>query len=166
MNTARVITVHKEGEEGTLQVRHADGKILTPLDQRPDWAEGLAVALTQERNTFYQKRLGEANSPFGSQLESILGADVVAFQDMGWLGVNAEQQELEVSADGEYRSEVMAKILGIDTEEGSMGQGVTAEREIMSQRERLSLEESDALREGMEAGFSTQTQVEKDTATG
>jgi hypothetical protein len=155
MSLERMLMVHKEGEEGVLQVRHSDGKIMTPLDERPDWAEGLVTAMVQERITFYTRRLGEAGSPYASQLEAITGTDTVAFQDLGWIGVNEAQQEVEVEADPEWRSESIAKLLGIDTEAGTMGEGLTAEREIMSRNERRTPEETAALEEGLAQGFGT-----------
>lgn len=160
----RMITVHKEGEEGTLLVRHSDGRITTPLDDQPQWAEGLTNALIQERHTFYAKRLGEANSPHATTLQTILDADTVAFQDLGWLGVNAEQQEVELEADPEFRSEAMAKILGIDTEEGTMGAGVTADREVESQNNRMTGEQASALTEGMQQGFGGKREAENEKA--
>ena len=110
-STGRQIMVHKEGEEGALQVDALTGYITTPVDARPDWSDGLAVALLQERATFYERRLGPAFSP------AMRDATAIAFQDLGWVGVDEEQEACELSADHEYRADVVAKVLGINRED-------------------------------------------------
>lgn len=164
---SRTVVVHKEGEEGTIQVRHLDGIIVAPpQDERPDWAEGLAAAMIQERVTFYSKRLGEANSPYATQLQSILDADTIAFEDLGWIGVNAEGQEVELEADSEHRMETIGRILGIDRDEGTMGEGVTAEREVAGMSQTMTKAEHEALLEGQRHGFEEVAQDRKDGTNG
>jgi hypothetical protein len=167
MSNQRTIVVHKEGAEGTLQVEHLTGKIITPVDQRPDWAEGLAACAPQERITFYQQRLttkakGGSEVAFNAgDMQKIREADAIAFQDLHWYGVNAEQEAIEIEADNEYRLELLAKMIGVDTEAGTMGDGVVAERELAQAFTRRTQDEQDALAEATAAGFP---EVEQEAA--
>lgn len=145
------IIVHKEGEEGTLQIDRLTGQIKTDNDQRPDWSEGLAVALLGERNTFYQQRLGKDSEAFKAQA---LNTEAVEYRDLGWLGFNADQQEVEIEADMEYRSERVAQLLGIDTEAGTFGADVMAEREVDAQPGRRTPGQATALSEAIASGFA------------
>lgn len=132
----KTITVHKEGAEGSLQVDAYTGLIKTPLIQRPDWAEGLTNCLLQERTVFYQKRLGPAYKGQESAL---------AFQDLSWLGLDAEQAECQLDADSDYRSDVVAKALGIDREDFETEQpfgSVVAEAELDLEKRDLARSEA------------------------
>lgn len=105
------IAVHKDGEEGAIHIDRLEGRVLTPADDRPEWADGLAAAMLAERVGWYERRLS-------SQLpEAVRSPDVIAFQDLGWVGVDAEGDEVELEADGEYRMEQLANMLGIDRED-------------------------------------------------
>lgn len=150
-NMTKTLIVHKEGEEGTLQIEAASGKIVTTLDQRPDWAEGLTTALVQERISFYESRFGAGSTAFQSLMND---TTAIEFSDLGWLGVDAEQNELEVSADPHYRSEVVAKALGIDTETGEMSHTALAEREVSRENRGRTPEEIAALEESVQSGFT------------
>lgn len=151
------VLVHKENEEGTIQVRVSDGKIITPLDQRPDWAEGLAVALVQDRLSWYERRLGKESSAFKA-LEA--SQEAIEFSDLDFLGVDAEQQELEVYHDPATRSEFVAKALGIDTEvydEDKGIQGNLAEREVSRETMGMSATEINEMAEAQNKGFVGET---------
>lgn len=144
------VIVHKDGDEGTLQINARTGKIVTPNDQQPAWAEGLTVALVQERVTFYEKRLGAESTAF----KTLMGqTEAIEFSDLGWLGVDAQQQELEITADPSYRSEVIAKALGIDTESGDMTGKALAEREVSRENRGRTQSEIEALEDSVRAGF-------------
>jgi hypothetical protein len=145
-----VVPVHKEGAEGAIEVDRDTGIILTKTDQRPDWAEGLAVALLAERHTFYTRRLGTAFT------EDMKHPKSLAFQDLGWIGMDQEQNECELSADGEYRMDVVAKVLGINREdfetEAPFGQTV-AEAEIDLEARHISKAEAGEIEAELLTGF-------------
>ncbi len=149
-NSPDALLVHKEGEEGTMVLDRLSGRIVTPLDERPDWAEGLTTALVQERVTYYEKRLGADSEAFKAIQDH---TQAIEFSDLGWLGVDAEQHELEVQADLTYRSEVVAKALGIDTETGEMSAPALAEREVTRENRPRTQAEMKALEESVEHGF-------------
>lgn len=152
------ITVHKEGEEGTVLVDGASGKLITPVDQQPDWCNGLATCLVQERLSFYEKRFGADSDAF----KTIQAADAVEFSDLGWLGMSAEGgDELEIFPTPEYRSEVVAKALGIDTETGEMSGKVLAEREVSRENRGRTQTEIEALDHSVDKGFQPQSTREE-----
>lgn len=103
----KLIAVHKDGQEGGIHI-DATGKVITKADDRPDWADGYAQALLDERKDFFTARLGAVGA------ESLLAADIMAADELGWLAVDAEGSEVEVEADGEYRMNLIAKAMGID----------------------------------------------------
>lgn len=105
------ITVHMEGAEGAIHVDAKDGRILTPVDERPEWAEGHAVALLGERVGWYEQRLCQ---PLPDNLRS---PETVAYQDLGWIGVDAEGDEVEIEADADYRMTMLSNALGVDRED-------------------------------------------------
>jgi hypothetical protein len=121
--SAKPIVVHKAGEEGTIMIDRMSGMVMTKTDDRPDWADDLAVALLAERTTFYTSRLGPAS---GDKLSKL---DYMAYQDLGWIGLDAEGDEVEIEADTEFRMEAVAQVLGVDREEGSIPNAI-AEAEL------------------------------------
>lgn len=108
----KTITVHKEGEEGSLEVDFDTGIITTQVDERPDWAEGLSTALLAERSQFYTQRLG---SKYGEEHARPSG---IAYQDLGWIGAGEDGELMELDADTDYRMQIVADVLGIDREAG------------------------------------------------
>lgn len=108
------VTVHKEGEEGTITLDGLRGVITTNIMDRPDWSEGLVYGLLGERRDFYQTRLG------GKATEDLLRPSAIAYQDLGWVGLDDEGNETEHAADPEFRMEVLAAHLGIDRENGEV----------------------------------------------
>lgn len=111
MNTSgKTILVHKLNEEGSLQIDALTGRILSEHEDRPEWSEGLAVAQLAERHGFYNSRLGP------SYTEAMQTPDIMAFEDLSWLGVNAEGDEMELSASDEFRMEAIGTVLGTERE--------------------------------------------------
>lgn len=140
-NTHEVVVVHKRDHEGALMVERASGMIVTPLMERPDWAEGLAVALIVENLRYYQARTGP----------NYVEPTVFDFADLGWIGVSHDQEEVEIFADPEMRQERLAHLLHIDRETGDIA-GAMAEVEHAFDQER-SPEEAAAIEDAQEQGF-------------
>lgn len=155
------IFVHKEGEEGVIALDGATGQIVSPVDSRPDWADGLAVGLLAERTKFYTERLGEEVAA------PIVGAKAIAFQDLGWIGLNADQDEMELEADADFRADMIATVLKIDREnldEDTKAFGDTlAEIEVDRERTNWTQPEAQAFDEAQLKGFAGSPSVEIDT---
>lgn len=98
------VLVHKKGEEGALAIGSLSGRILTPIMERPDWSEGLAVANLAERHEFYTSRLGR-EQPLG---------DLIAFEDLGWVAIDASGEQVITEADTEYRMDIIAEATGVN----------------------------------------------------
>lgn len=147
-DTTRHVLVHKTGDEGSIHIDYLTGGIVTPIDERPDWAEGLAHSLPRERDAFYKRRLGE---DFGQPT-------AIAFEDLSWVGVDGEGGLLELSADAEFRSEVVKEFLGIDEETGDTGPEskwhTVAEVEIGLDNERTA-DEARLIDSEMASGFGS-----------
>lgn len=107
-NQTRVpaILVHKLNEPGALRIDSLSGRILSEPDERPDWAEGLAVALVASRTVFYMQRLGKLPN------DTLDG--LIAFEDLGWIAIDAEGGPIELEADAEYRMDKIAEATGIN----------------------------------------------------
>ncbi len=95
--------VHKKDVEGALAIGSLSGRILTPIMEQPDWAEGLAVAMLLERYDFYMTRLGTAPT----------WPDVLAFEDLAWHCVSAEGDSFVIEADSEFRMDTIAEVIGL-----------------------------------------------------
>lgn len=108
-NNGKRIIVHKKGEEGAFHVDAMTGLVLTPPEERPMWSEGLATAMLAERVGYYERALG-TNIP-----EGLRAPDAIAYEDLSWIGVDQEGDEVEIEANAEFRSEVLAELLSIDT---------------------------------------------------
>lgn len=111
------IIVERTGEEGTLTICNAVGhthygRILTPLDERPDWAQGLAIAAMEERIKWYTDRLGKGTVVEGK----VIGADHVNYDDLTWVGINEEGDEIEIEASADHRMDTLQTLLGMDDE--------------------------------------------------
>lgn len=138
-NTFEVYMVHKRDQEGTLMVDRRTGIIVTPIMERPEWAEGLAVALLAEHREWYLKRTGSYEAP------ALFDA-----ADLGWLGMS-DEGEVEIFADTDMRQERLAGLLHIDRETGDIA-GALAEVEHAFDQERTEAEAS-AIEESQEQGF-------------
>lgn len=103
----RTILVHKNDAEGALIINALDGMIKQDPSERPEWADGLACALLAERHQFYTTRLGPDYAKSHAQ------PDLLAFEDLGWIGVDADGNPVELEADSEHRMTVVAEVLGI-----------------------------------------------------
>lgn len=105
------IAIHKANHEGAFHIDGLTGQVVTPVDERPDWAEGFAVALLGERTGWYEQRLGQ-------QLpESIRKPEMIDASDLGWIAFDHEGSEVEIEADADHRMDVLAGILNIDRED-------------------------------------------------
>lgn len=142
----RTIPVHKIDSEGVLLINAMTGQVQQPLDERPEWSEGLACALLAERHGWYSKRLGAQYADEHKQPEAF------AYEDLGWLGVDEDGEPVELSADEEHRMETIAGALGLDREEGEIRGKTLAEVELSLDRERTEGEVA-ALEEAQEQGF-------------
>ncbi|RWI06838.1 MAG: hypothetical protein EOQ89_03655 [Mesorhizobium sp.] len=108
---SKQIIITKTGEEGAILVDHLEGKVLTAADERPEWADGLAYAMLAERSGWYEKRLGR-------QLSAELARpEAMVFEDLEWIGIDAEGDEVHLEADIDYRMDKLAELMGIDRED-------------------------------------------------
>jgi hypothetical protein len=123
------LMVHASGQPGAVVLDRLTGVILTPIMDRPDWADGLAVALLEEHRQFYTSRTGRYNEP-----------ELFELSDLGWVGVNERGEEIEVDAIAEYRMDILATTYGMDREDGDMGEAL-AEAEIAMDHHRTPEEE-------------------------
>ena len=75
------IIIHKADQEGAFHIDALTGQITTPTDERPEWAEGYAVALLGERTGWYEQRLGQ-------QLpDNIRKPAMIDASDLGWIAL-------------------------------------------------------------------------------
>jgi len=121
------IAIHKAEHEGAFHIDALTGQVTTPVDERPEWAEGFAVALLGERTGWYEQRLGKELP------ESIRKPELIDASDLGWIAFDAEGSEVEIEADSDHRMDVLAGILNIDREDfdGEKElQGTVAEAEV------------------------------------
>jgi hypothetical protein len=115
-SNAKLITVHKEGEEGTITIDSLTG-IVKPHEgqEAPLWADGLTCALLQERVAYYFGNDKQAPRLDRQRFEQqIMGVDTISFEDLGWVAVDPEGATVELEADGDHRMQVIADLLGID----------------------------------------------------
>lgn len=120
------IAIHKANHEGAFHIDALTGQVVTPVDDRPDWAEGFAVALLGERTGWYEQRLGQ-HLP-----DSIRKPEMIDASDLGWIGFDHEGSEVEIEADGDHRMDVLAGLLNIDREDfdgGALLENTLAEAE-------------------------------------
>lgn len=108
-NYGNRVMIHKNGEEGGFHIDAMTGAILTPSNERPDWADGLATAMLAERVGHYERALGH-HLP-----ETMRTPQAINYADLSWVGVDAEGDEVEIEASQDFRSEVISTILEIDT---------------------------------------------------
>lgn len=153
--------VHKQGAEGSIMVDAFSGQVLTPADERPEWADGLAMANFAERHKFYTDRLGtQLYTPQHQHPE------LYAFEDLEWLAIAMEDTqapdgtpieaggEMMLAADDEFRMEAIAVLIGADRETGEIDGKVT---EVMLADDKRSDEQMADFRQAQEAGFEQAT---------
>jgi hypothetical protein len=165
--------VHKTNYEGAIEIDPVTGYILTPHDERPDWASELTLAQTTERDLFYTDRLGE-----GYTSGPLFRPEVYAFEDLAWFGareypvdapyINAETNEeepvemLHIEADHEFRQGVLMEAMDVRAEldahgnetgniEGAVSVAIAADNE-------RSPEEIEELERQQATGFSAVAQ--------
>lgn len=149
----RTIPVLKDDHEGALLINAISGVVQQDPMERPEWADGLATALLAERHTYYSSRLGQQYADEHKEPEAF------NFDDLGWIAVDAEGAELEMSASEEYRMEVIGAALGLDRENDTMAGTTLAEVELTLNRERTDGEVG-ALEETQREGFERKTGTE------
>ncbi|MBK3400407.1 hypothetical protein [Methylobacterium ajmalii] len=143
---SRTIPVHKTDEEGVLFINALSGVVQQPIEDRPEWADGLSCALLAERHGWYASRLG---SQYADEHKM---PEVFNYADLGWIGVTEEGEAVEIAADDEFRMEVISEVIGADRDEGTItGEGRT-EVELSLDRTRTG-DEVAALEHAQEQGF-------------
>lgn len=152
----RTIPVHKADHEGVLLINAYTGVIQQPLDERPEWSDGLSTALLAERHGFYTQRLGAQYADEHKLPEAF------NYADLGWIGLDSEGEPVELDADPEYRMEVLGEVLGLDRENGAFTKTTLAEVELAMDRERTEGEVA-AFEGAKEQGFDS---VKKDGTNG
>lgn len=177
-NVGKTALVHKQDAEGSLTIDTATGFILTPMDERPDWAENLNIANTAERHMFYMERLAhkdaEGNVTATLYTDEMKTPDVIAFEDLMWTGVreypadapyiNTEtgapesHEVITVEPDFEFRQQVLSQVLDITSELDAHGNETGsirgAEVEVAISQDNLrTAEELEALEQDKQAGF-------------
>lgn len=153
--------VHKQDHEAVITIDPMTGVILTPADERPEWAEELSLAQVAERHQFYSQNLGD-NYTADMKMPGIM-----AFEDLGWLctrdlGVDENgEPNLIVNSDGsednfelytvdaelEHRNSVIAAANGytFNEETGEYDFGANAVEAAISRDDQRTPEELEAL---------------------
>lgn len=153
----RKAIVHKSDAEGGLIIDRLTGHVIQPLMERPEWAEGLTLALLAERHGFYTTRLGPL---YTAEMKN---PEIFEFADLGWIGTTAEGEAVEIEADAEHRMEVIAKVTGVDRETGAhetgKGWNLAAEVEVAMDQHRTDAEAA-ALLTSQEQAFDRKTGTE------
>jgi hypothetical protein len=104
------IAIHKHGEDGGFHIDAETGLITTPAEERPVWSEGFARADMAEYTQWYKSRLGD-NAP-----EHLTAPGLLEVGILQWDGVDAEGDQVEIDANAETRTSLMAGLLGISTD--------------------------------------------------
>lgn len=107
--TNKMITIVAEGQEGSFQIDALTGMV-QDTSQVPEWATGVVTATLAERADYYQKRVG------AEKAAEHLNSQLVQFNDLGWVGVDAEGDEVSIDAGEEVRRANVAKLLGMSTD--------------------------------------------------
>lgn len=157
--SGKTCLVHKQNEEGAIAIDAITGRVLGGWQDadRPQWSEGLAVAVLSERSTYYTRALGA--DVFTGEMKSPVA---FAFEDLAWVGVDPESgDELSLDASTEFRQKIVSTFMGehIDPVTGDIsGEHETLELDTARHR---SAEEIAALEETQKQGahaFKTGTE--------
>lgn len=164
--TGKLTPVHKKDAEGAIEIDTYTGQVATPADQRPTWADGLAMANLAERHKFYIDRIGNE-----AYTQDHAVPELLAYEDLEWLAVAMEDglaedgserragDEMILAADAEFRQDVLAAILGIDRDEGDI-EGAQVSVEIAADTKRTEGQMAD-FRQAQEEGFEQATGTDK-----
>lgn len=160
------IIIHKDGEEGAILIDQTTGAVLLGQQDKPEWSEGLMAANLVERHTFYLTALGPDN--FKADMQVPVGLDMA---DLGWVAWDQEQQEVEIEADAEFRSNRIRDILvdlGIVAVDAATGEDIfTAGESIMLDTDsRRTPEQVSALDRAQEQGFAAIQEKERKVSNG
>lgn len=125
-DTGNHVLVHKQNEEGAITIDRSTGQIVTPHDERPDWAQDYQIAQVAERHLFYVDRLGALYT------EDRQRPDILAAEDLGWVcareypvdapyvnpetGEKSDHELYTVDADHEFRQAQLAAVFGVEAE--------------------------------------------------
>lgn len=151
--SGKTALVHKTGEEGGLLIDAFSGVVIPGQHDAPEWSSGFSCALLAERHGFYNQRLGEA---YANEHQSPEAYNV---DDLGWLALDDEGQEVEIDANLEYRQAVVKAVLveaGLiqDTDEAHMDEFLgSVSAELSLDRERTQ-EEASAIEKAATSGFN------------
>lgn len=148
--SGKVTLVHKQGEEGALEIDSVSGLVIPGQWNRPEWAASLVCASLAERHNFYTTRLGS------DYADAHRWPEVFAYEDLSWSAVDVDTGEaVDIEASTEFRMEVLAGVVGMDLSTGEVS-GASAEAEIAMDQWR-SAEEIKALDETQNEGFKDGT---------
>lgn len=126
--------VHKQGHEGTITIDPLTGSILTPTDERPEWAEEFSLAQVAQRMRFYAEAVGPDAIDNAFKLPEMMAAEDLDWLCVRELGTDAAGNTLYITnedgsqdpfeaweqpADEEFRSEMVAVLSGLKTLEES-----------------------------------------------
>ncbi|MBK1871593.1 hypothetical protein [Taklimakanibacter albus] len=163
----KTLLIHKVGEEGTIEIDAMTGQLVTPVDDRPEWADKLAAASLAERIGWYEQRVGKTKAA-----EHLTTDGPIAFQDLTWVGLDDEQTEVEIEADNDFRMQCLGELLGIDLEaaekDADFGK-VLADVSVAHQPQRTDAElaeMSEADKQGFGVSSDQKDGEQKRTATG
>lgn len=106
---SKQIAIHKHGAEGGLHINAATGQITTPVNERPDWADGYVSADLAEFALWRDSRFGDGAPDY------LKTPEVMEVGLLAWAGIDAEGDEVEIAPLAETRTSMTAQVLGIDT---------------------------------------------------
>lgn len=125
-DTGNHVLVHKQDAEGAITIDRNTGEIVTPLDERPEWAAELTIAQVAQRHLFYVNALGP------NYTEDRQSPEILAAEDLDWLGareypvdapyvdpetgLSSDHELFTIDADHEFRQQQVATALGIEAE--------------------------------------------------
>lgn len=122
--------VHMQGHEGTIMIDPLTGMILTPNDEKPEWAEDYSIAQVAQRMRYYSEAVGPDQLPNAFKLPEVMAAEDLDWLCVRDLGMDEEGNQLyHVNEDGtqdpfeaweevanqEFRSEIVAVLSGLKT---------------------------------------------------
>lgn len=90
----------------TIEINSLTGGVLSPLDQLPEWAEGLGVAVVHERSQYYKSTLGYVPVVADSR-----GQEQINVADLEWVVKFEDEDEKLIPADHEYRMAVVSSLV-------------------------------------------------------
>lgn len=167
--------VHMQGHEGTITIDPLTGTILTPSDERPEWAEHYSIAQVAQRMRYYTEAVGPDALENAFKLPEMMAAEDLDWLCVRELGTDADGNTLYFTnedgsqdpfeawghpAEQEFRSEIVAVLSGLKTlEETDLDpsmydfSGLTSVDVAVIRDDTRTEEELKALEESKEQGF-------------